>query len=224
MNTAYRGSAKVMGNGSIAGGSYDSVRIMGDSEVLGPIDCDTFSCIGNCKVRGNIHTQKMFKATGDIAVEGECSGEQLKLLGQLIVRGGVRGRIVNVTGNLEAQGYVDAEHLKIKGTIAVDGLINAEYADIRLYGSCRVKEIGGRQIDIRRSPWMSVKNWVKSQMHTELTVSVIEGDDIYLEHTKADVVRGNKVHIGKGCEIGRVEYRKSLHVATTAKTGVEVQL
>jgi cytoskeletal protein CcmA (bactofilin family) len=166
----------------------------------------------------------MFKVTGDITVDGEWSGEEMKLLGQLTVRGGVRGRIVNVTGNLEARDYVEAEQLKIKGAITIDGLINAEHADIRLYGPCRVKEIGGRRIDIRRSSWMSVKNWIKSQMHTELNVSVIEGDDIYLEYTKADVVRGNRIHIGKGCVIGRVEYRQSLHVASSAKTGVEVQL
>ncbi|PWV90653.1 hypothetical protein DFQ01_14036 [Paenibacillus cellulosilyticus] len=224
MNASYRGSARVVGNGSIAGGSYDTVRIVGDSEVLGPIECDTFSCMGNCKIKGHVHADKLFKVTGDVTVEGEWSGEELKLLGQLNVRGNVRGRIVKVTGNLEAQGSVEAEHLTIKGAITVDGLINAEHADIQLYGPCRVKEIGGRRIDIRRSSWMSVKNWIKSQMKTELTVSVIEGDDITLAYTKADIVRGNKVHIGKGCEIGRVEYRRSLHVARTAKTGVEVRL
>lgn len=36
---------------------------------------------------------------------------------------------------------------------------------------------------------------------------MIEGDDIYLENTKADIVRGNKVKIGPGCQIGVVEYR-----------------
>lgn len=224
MNAAYRGSAKVVGNGSIAGGSYDSVRIIGDSEVLGPINCDTFNCVGNCKIKGHVHADKLFKATGDITVHGGWSGEELKLLGQINVHGGVHGRIVSVTGSLEAQGSVEAENLKIKGAITVDGLINAEHADIRLYGPCSVKEIGGRQIFIRRSSWMSVKNWIKSQMHTELNVSVIEGDELNLEYTKADIVRGNVVHIGKGCVIGRVEYRKSLHVARTAKVGAEVQL
>ncbi|MBD3921199.1 hypothetical protein H8B09_20695 [Paenibacillus sp. PR3] len=224
MNAAYRGSAKVVGNGSIAGGSYDSVRIMGDSEVLGPIDCHTFSCMGNCRIKGHVHADRKFKATGDVTVEGEWSGEELKLLGQIVIRGNVRGRVVAATGSLEARGYVEAEHLTIKGAITVDGLINAEQIDIGLYGPCSVKEIGGREIRIRRSSWMSVKNWIKSQTKTELTASVIEGDDIYLEYTKADVVRGNQVHIGKGCEIGRVEYRKSLHVSRSAKTGVEVQM
>ena len=40
-----------------------------------------------------------------------------------------------------------------------------------------------------------------------LAAKVIEGDDIYLENTTADMVRGNKVKIGPGCQIGVVEYR-----------------
>jgi hypothetical protein len=35
---------------------------------------------------------------------------------------------------------------------------------------------------------------------------VIEGDDIYLENTVAEIVRGNSVEIGPGCTIGLVEY------------------
>jgi len=224
MNPAYRGSAKVVGSGSISGGSYDSVRIMGDSEVLGPIDCHTFSCMGSCIIKGHAHVDRKFKATGDVTVEGDWSGEELKLLGQIVIRGNARGRELGVTGSLEARGNVEAEQLTIKGAITVEGLINADQLDIGLHGPCHVKEIGGRQIRIRRSSWISVKNWIKPQTKTELAASMIEGDDVYLEYTKADVVRGNQVHIGKGCEIGRVEYRKSLHVSRAAKTGVEVQL
>ena len=38
----------------------------------------------------------------------------------------------------------------------------------------------------------------------------IEGDDVDLEYTQADVVRGRRVRIGEGCSIGRVEYSESL--------------
>ncbi|MNR67595.1 hypothetical protein D3C85_1916860 [compost metagenome] len=43
--------------------------------------------------------------------------------------------------------------------------------------------------------------------HAAVTVAVIEGDDIYLENTRAKVVRGNQVVIGPGCEIDLVEYK-----------------
>ena len=41
-------------------------------------------------------------------------------------------------------------------------------------------------------------------------VGDIEGDDVDLEYTQADVVRGRRVRIGEGCSIGRVEYSESL--------------
>ena len=43
---------------------------------------------------------------------------------------------------------------------------------------------------------------------SELISEVIEGDEIYVEYTKAKVVRGNKVVIGPGCDIQSVEYRE----------------
>ncbi|MCL6576409.1 hypothetical protein [Kyrpidia sp.] len=37
-------------------------------------------------------------------------------------------------------------------------------------------------------------------------METIEGDDIYLENTRARVVRGTRVQIGPGCQIGLLEY------------------
>lgn len=42
-----------------------------------------------------------------------------------------------------------------------------------------------------------------------LEASVIEGNEIFLENTKADFVRGRFIHIGSGCEIKHVEYEKN---------------
>ena len=50
---------------------------------------------------------------------------------------------------------------------------------------------------------LSPLNFYKAHLKAE----TIEGDDVYLEHTTAQVVRGNTVTIGEGCEIDLVEYR-----------------
>lgn len=52
-----------------------------------------------------------------------------------------------------------------------------------------------------------------------LEVQTIEGDEIYLENTKAKVVRGTQITIGKGCQIDRVEYSDSLEVDEHAAVG-----
>jgi hypothetical protein len=53
----------------------------------------------------------------------------------------------------------------------------------------------------------------------ELTVRIIEGDDIYLENTHAKVVRGNNIEIGPGCEIKLVEYKYSFKKDEMAEVG-----
>ena len=50
-----------------------------------------------------------------------------------------------------------------------------------------------------------------------LIAESIEGDDIYLEETKAKAVRGNNIVIGEGCEIGLVEYKSKFEQTGNAK-------
>lgn len=56
-----------------------------------------------------------------------------------------------------------------------------------------------------------------------LEVETIEGEDIDLESTKAELVRGRNVVIGAGCEIERVEYSGTLTVDKAAKVGEQVK-
>ena len=39
-----------------------------------------------------------------------------------------------------------------------------------------------------------------------MSAQLIEGDNIVLEYTDADIVRGKNVVIGRGCNINKVEY------------------
>lgn len=54
---------------------------------------------------------------------------------------------------------------------------------------------------------------------TLLETRLIEGDEIYLENTHAEVVRGVRVTLGRGCRIGRVEYAETLKVDDEAQVG-----
>jgi hypothetical protein len=57
-----------------------------------------------------------------------------------------------------------------------------------------------------------------------LEVETIEGEEIDIEGTKADLVRGRNVVIGSGCEIERVEYSGTLTVDKTAKVEEQVKI
>ena len=52
-----------------------------------------------------------------------------------------------------------------------------------------------------------------------LNAEIIEGDEIYLENTKAKVVRGNRVTIGPGCDIDFVEYQNHFQCEKGTKVG-----
>ncbi|EFM10373.1 conserved hypothetical protein [Paenibacillus curdlanolyticus YK9] len=223
MEHTYPSNMSVTGSGSIASGAYNKVKIIGECEVLGALDCETFTCMGTCIVLGPVRAG-YFKLQGEVTVNDDWSGGELKGMGQLTVGGHIRGRTISLMGQLAASQSVEAETISVKGAVELKGLLNAERLELRLYGPSYVKEIGGGRIDIRRSRWSTIKGWIAPQKHTELIVSTIEGDEIYLEHTRADVVRGNRIHLGAGCQIGRVEYTQSLHVARQAVVHSEIQL
>ncbi|WP_052475838.1 hypothetical protein [Cohnella kolymensis] len=80
---------------------------------------------------------------------------------------------------------------------------------MKLYRDCHAKEIGGGKINVRKASTLNPFNlFFKPSAYAQLFASVIEGDEVYLENTKADIVRGNRVTIGKGCDIGIVEYKE----------------
>ena len=85
---------------------------------------------------------------------------------------------------------------------------------VTLHGHCKIAEIGGERIQIRKQPGIDLARWLKIlplAIGNHLTAQTIEGDHIYLEHTTADeIVRGANITIGPGCEIGLIEYTVKL--------------
>ena len=73
----------------------------------------------------------------------------------------------------------------------------------------RIGSIGGGSIRIYKPTQVSLLGLFHGSVSCA-QVGDIEGDDVDLEYTQADVVRGRRVRIGEGCSIGRVEYSESL--------------
>ena len=119
----------------------------------------------------------------------------------------------------------DYESFETRGIFHVRGLLNAGKVDVRMYRDCDVEELGGENITVKRASTMNVFNFFfKPSPHAMLEAQVIEGDEIYLEHTRARLVRGKHVKIGPGCEIGQVEYEQKLDVHRSANVGEKKQL
>ncbi|WP_308636168.1 hypothetical protein [Paenibacillus silvisoli] len=223
MATGVSRKVKITGSGSTSGGSFDSVHIMGDGQVLGSLDSETVRSMGSLNVSGSVKVGQ-YRQIGDAKIRGDMQGVQLNVLGQLDIQGSIRGRTVKIRGQIDVQGECEADYFDARGGFHIHGLLSANEVEIRTWGPCRAKEIGGGRINVRKSKWGGLKQWFSATPPMGLTCEMVECENVYLEHTVADVVRGTTVTIGPGCRIGLVEYRKSLKVSKDAKVSQEVKL
>jgi cytoskeletal protein CcmA (bactofilin family) len=224
METVLRHDLAVTGTTSAAGGQYRKVKITGEGRIDGIVDCIRLRCVGTSHIYGELKGEEAF-VTGTLNVSGNMDLNRLRLKGQLnaggpvvcktgsvygtiTARDGMSGEEMRIHGQLVVTEDVEMEYLSVKGGFQIGGLLNAGRLDVRLYQICRAKEVGGETIVVRRGRGLT--GWLQAVLFGgagRLEAELIEGDDVYVEHTTAETVRGNKVEIGPGCDIGKVEYR-----------------
>ncbi|MDP4143667.1 MAG: polymer-forming cytoskeletal protein [Bacillota bacterium] len=228
MNSTIKSDLKISGSGSAAGGSYNDVVVNGEGRINGDIDCLEFKTNGVSNVSGNIKANT-FKVNGTSTVKGDVNSGELRVNGHSDIQGNVEGKEMKIDGTTNISGAVSVEEIQIrgvakvegdcnaeifvaKGAFTIDGLLNAGDISIDMHGTCKAKEIGGEKINVKKAAASRLKDIIKSffvsfNLEDGLCSEIIEGDDIYLEYTRAQVVRGNNVTIGTGCKIGLVEYK-----------------
>ncbi|MGQ9602396.1 MAG: polymer-forming cytoskeletal protein [Candidatus Bipolaricaulia bacterium] len=236
-----RKNASISGAGKLSGGVYDTVKVAGSGKIEGDVDANQISTAGACKIEGNVKTKRM-ETAGSCKVLGDIEAEELEIAGSCSIEGKVQvdlfkssgsgsvlksviAKDVELAGACKVGGDVEADRFTSHGSINIGRLLSADEIQIKLGGRSKVPEIGGERIEVRRygKGWRSIINfggWGLGSLETQ----TIEGDEIYLEATKAKVVRGKKVTIGEDCEIDTVEYEESLevHESSTVKEKVKI--
>lgn len=218
----------ISGVGSSAGGIFNNVLINGKGKINGDIDCSDFTISGVGSVEGGVKTKTgkisgkggikgdlqadEFKVNGCANIDGSVEVEETRFEGMVDINGSVTAETVENKGVIKINGDCNSEVFISRGVFTIGGLLNAGNIDINLYAPCQAKEIGGEKIKINMGHAFSLRRLIKSifpslDINTGLCTETIEGDEIYLEYTKAKVVRGNNVTIGQGCEIELVEYK-----------------
>lgn len=213
----------VAGSGTTSGGVYNNVRIMGSGHVRGDLDCKQFSVSGSCRIDGNVKAEKASIA-GSAHVEGDMLVETVKISGTLHIDGALNGGEIKVSGSsdlgsikvdrlklsgsIKVSGDVSADAIEADGYFKVGGMMNADTMDIRLMRLSTANELGGGTISVKREERFHHLLFSIGMLAGDFIFEsdVIEGDDVYLEYVKANVVRGGKVKLGRGCKIGLVEY------------------
>ncbi|GGE01842.1 cell shape determination protein CcmA [Paenibacillus nasutitermitis] len=200
---------KITGTGSASGGVFDSIRITGEAEIHGDTESDSLVCTGNSVISGSF-TARSARMVGEIVVNGDLRASRLSLLGQLKITGNAKGGLFKIKGQLDVGGECEAEGFRIDGAFQINGLLSADQVEVGMYGPCYAKEVGGERIKVKRAKWQGIKELFTRAGAVQMRTETIEGDSVYVEYTKADVIRGNNVVIGPACDIGLVEYRSSL--------------
>lgn len=227
----------IFGSGSSGGGEFNKIKIRGEGTITDDLTCQLFKVYGTGVAMGNVKADSVdiygtidlyenvkserIKIYGTMSANKDVYGNEMKVRGSLDVGGNISGEEINLKGGLTVKGDCEVENFLSDGTFDVRGLLNAGKVNIELkYGKSYVKEMGGEEIQVKRKSSFLGFN----KQNGSLEADTIEGDHIYVEYTKAEVIRGKKVEIGPGCEIGIVEYNEQFHCAKDANVKKHIKI
>jgi cytoskeletal protein CcmA (bactofilin family) len=221
MDTKSRGDLVINGFGASNGGQFRVVTLNGRGTVNNDLECVELDCNGSGIVNGNVISEKtkvngharfrgniesqIISIDGSARIDKNLSAEKLKVSGKATVGGRVKCEEIKIQGAFTVSEDCEAEIFKAESQFTIGGLLNADQVDIKMFGECKAKEIGGQTITVKAKGSL-VGNLLKAFFKPQLETELIEGDKIELENTIAKVVRGNQVWIGPNCQIGLVEY------------------
>ncbi|WAH37361.1 polymer-forming cytoskeletal protein [Alicyclobacillus dauci] len=227
----------VQGVSEIAGSvRANSVVIRGKAKVMGDVTADRVRVEGMTHVSGTCNGQQKVDVRGKVSigrdivgdvividgmnrVEGDCRGTNVNIRGRTRIAGGLFAEDVLLEGAATIGGSCESETFRCDGSFSIEGLLNSGRVLIRLERNSTVTEIGGGEIRVERGRGSGFLS-----RNRRLKVDVIEGDDIYLEHTTAKIVRGNHVTLGPAAEVDRVEYRSQFRKLGGGKAGEAKQV
>jgi cytoskeletal protein CcmA (bactofilin family) len=235
-------SATVRGAGELSGGEYSKILILGSGTIAGDVRAERFRSFGSGELQG-VAEIGCLSVVGSGSFDAGLTAGRVRALGALDVRGRLEARKLTVTGACEAGGHVAVDEVRIlgllecqrvdtasfrmRGAVKIDGLLSGDSVEFHLGGmDSRVEEIGGERVEVwrysfgKRNPLVKALGWLCNPgIRAHLRASTVEADDVTLENTRAETVRGKRVRIGAGCEIDEVEYEESLTVHPKAEVG-----
>lgn len=229
-----RRSVRISGSGSLGGGEYARVSVSGSGRVNGDLVAEELRISGSGKVSGRTEVGQItvsgsgsfadaviaeeMRVSGSVRIDGPIEAKELKCSGSFRAGGDVSAEYLKVSGGVRVHGDVEADIFKASGGFEIEGLLSADKVEIHLGGRCSAREIGGEKIYVERTGSLggALLNGLVKMLTgggaVELRASQIEGDEVHLESTIADVVRGKRIEIGLGCKIGSIEYTETLKV------------
>lgn len=225
-----KSNIKSVGDIHLEAGEYGDIYCAGDLKFSGSITADTIKAAGDLVADKDVKAGKI-SVYGDGKFKGNLDVEEISVYGDgnflqhfkgkaIMIFGSMKGNVIEgekitINGELEGVEEISAEELILNGEFHVKSSMNLGYGKFQLAGESDAKEIFCEELEVRnnRESFHGILSGLISKgKGGTLKVDVIEGDEIYLENTTADIVRGKTVKIGEGSKIGKVEYSDTLEI------------
>ena len=201
---------------------HGELHCSGATKVEGSLSANLVKTSGSIHVEGSAAVQEALSVSGSFNSEGDLRVGSLSVSGVCKAEGSISGNEIAVSGVLKTPGDVQAERFRSSGALSIDGLLNAETVAIELSGDSMIRSIGGGRVQVKKRSGSFVILGFKRRVH--LNCEQIEADEIDLEYTDCQTVRGVNVHIEPECVIDRVEYSGTLTTDANCSIGEKVKI
>lgn len=200
--------------------NHPPLRVKGSLICRENISASSVEVFGHLKVHGNVAPGRL-KVSGECSITGACDASRVDNFGSLRIRRLQAGHIRS-SGYLAASEAVYTLTFEGEGAVRVNSLTAEESITILLGTSCTADQLRTNgAVNIRRSPLL-----LKRLMgpFRKFTARLIHGASIELEYTTAELVCGEQIRLGPGCNIEEIRYSGSLHVDPKSKVGRAVHM
>ncbi|MEK5235229.1 hypothetical protein NST99_05950 [Paenibacillus sp. FSL L8-0470] len=178
----------------------------------------TSACVdvfGHLKALGRVTTGRL-KVSGECSITGACLTAKVENFGSLRLHS-LQAEHIRSSGYFAASEAIHTLTFLGEGAVRVNSLSAKESITVLLGSSCTADQIRTDGTLIVRRSSLLLKRLMGP--FRKLTARLIQGGAIELEYTTAELVCGEQIRVGPGCDIQEIRYSGSLHVDPKSKVG-----
>lgn len=241
------------GIGNVKSGKYEDVIIDGIAKIKGAI-CSNSICInskstikgsvttgstivnGACNIKGDI-SSNLLNNSGYLKVKGKSICKDITNHGKYSTTSEIKSEVFTSDGVVKSRSDIEVQKFIANGPIIIKGMLQADTADITVKGVGFINQIKakivhtGKLRDVRLRPSVDILarlvlaplSGIKITLN-RININMIEGTLVDISFTNAELIRGEKVTIGPGCRVNRVEYAKSIEVSEDSYIGKKIKV
>ncbi|WP_288221824.1 hypothetical protein [uncultured Clostridium sp.] len=213
----------IEGIGSIREGQYEAITIDGVGTIQGDISVKRIEVNGKSKALGKISCNKM-DVNGYCKTKGIIKGKFLEVNGRVNSEKEVSFDNIKVSGELFVNGNCQCEDLYLDGRMKISGLLSGDNLDLNISKVNEIKEIGGEKVSVKKNKTIYKLLFFSKERNAKLICDEIEADEIYLENTYCNIVRGRNITIGDGCVLNKIEYTGEINITGKSEIKEKVYL